>query len=98
MESPDAGETEMENLQYEVKYEVKKRAMKGIQRWNTDEISVEQMLEVLDSKNAITGLNKGIISKDGVLRMYKCTRTTMAYLYAKRIVLEDGITTKPLPR
>jgi hypothetical protein len=55
-----------------------------------------QFLETLHTKKSVSGTNAGLRRVDGKMVMYMQERIGLGYFFAKRQVLEDGITTKAL--
>ena len=52
--------------------------------------------DVLENKKTQSSTNIGFISKDNSVFTYQQERAGFSYFYAKRVVLPDGISTKPL--
>ena len=72
----------------------KKLASKGLQKSNP--VDFETFLGVLTSRQSVGGVNKGFRCRDRGVYTYKQQRKTFSYFYAKRRVLEDGVSTLPL--
>ena len=51
---------------------------------------------VLQTQQPFTGINRGFIRKDRQMVTYKQSRAGITYYYAKKQVLEDGVSTTPL--
>ena len=56
-------------------------------------VTLEDFKTALHDKTAVPKSNKGFIMKGHSMLSYCMERTGLSYLYAKRKVLEDGITT-----
>ena len=56
----------------------------------------QQFMSVLTDKVKVNGTNKGFVFKDGSMFTYSQQRSGLTYMYAKRHVLSDGISTSPL--
>ena len=73
-----------------------KNSCKGIQK-KRNKFTAEQYLQVLETQKNGVGVNKGFRAMpDGAVYTYVQTRHGLSYLYPKRKVLQDGITTIPL--
>ena len=58
------------------------------------EINVrEHFLSVLDTKKPSTSINRGFIMKENQVFTYSMAKDGLTYLYCKRKVLNDGIST-----
>ena len=68
---------------------------KGVRKAN-NEITKETYLNVLFSKKSGSGVNKGFRMHREKMHTYIQKRDAFSYLYPKRKVLPDGITTTPL--
>ena len=68
---------------------------KGLSR-TQNELTKQQFLSVLESKAPISGENRGFCKKDNHILTYTQQRNGLTYLYAKRKVLADGVSTVPL--
>ena len=74
-----------------------KRSCKGIQKSrNQDVLTRATYLAVLKNRRAGSGINKGFIANNGRIYSYTQTRFGLSYLYCKRLVDEDGVSTMPL--
>ena len=74
-----------------------KLSCKGIQkRNNLQNLTKETYLAVLRNRKAGSGVNKGFIARNGCVFSYTQTRHGLSYLYCKRLVLDDGVSTTPL--
>ena len=69
-----------------------KSSCKGISKQHTD-LSRERYLSVLQEQSNQTGVNMGSKLKDNVMYSYCQTKDALTYLYPKRKVLADGVTT-----
>ena len=72
-----------------------KYSSKGLSK-RTNTFTKEHFLGVLDNKLSVSGTNKGFVVKDNNMFTYKQVRTGLTYLYAKRRVLQDGVSTTNL--
>ena len=72
-----------------------KASTKGISK-ALNNITREQFLNVLQTKEPISGRNKGFIRKNNEIFTYTQLRTGLTYFYAKRKVCPDGVTTLPI--
>ena len=72
-----------------------KYSCKGIQHQN-NEITYKRFENVLFNKDKDIVLNKGFRYVNGTMKTYEQVKKGLSYAYHKRIVCEDGITTKPL--
>jgi hypothetical protein len=72
-----------------------KYSCKGIQHQN-NEITYKRFENVLFNKDQDIVLNKGFRYVGGCMKSYEQVKKGLSYAYHKRIVCEDGITTKPL--
>ena len=62
-----------------------------------NDIRPELYREVLTSKNTQAFVNRGIVKpKDKPLYTYEMQRNGLSWFYCKRMILPDGISTKPL--
>ena len=75
--------------------EKNKCSTKGISK-TQNVIDKDQFLQVLQTKQSSGGVNIGFQVKDNAVYTYRQERNALSYLYPKRQVLEDGITTQPL--
>ena len=60
----------------------------------TNNFSRDSYLGVLRSGRSVSGTNKGFVKKDNVMYTYSQLRTGLTYVYAKRRVLDDGVSTE----
>ena len=74
--------------------EGKYRSKRLSRKQNT--LTREQFMSVLKDKTRVSGKNRGFCKKDNKMFTYSQQRNGLTYLYAKRRVLSDGITTEPL--
>lgn len=72
-----------------------KFSSKGVNK-KINNITRERYLKVLETGNAEKVINKGFRMRDNAMMTYEQQKTGFSYLYVKRKVLEDGITTIPL--
>ncbi|XP_071834987.1 uncharacterized protein [Apostichopus japonicus] len=72
-----------------------KVSCKGINR-NTGDLTKENYLRVLDTKSSIQMKNRGFRLYGNKMQTYVQQKTALSYLYIKRKVLKDGISTEPL--
>jgi hypothetical protein len=68
---------------------------KGLSQ-KTNILQKGQFLSVLQNKESISGENKGFLKRDNCIYTYSQIRNALTYFYAKRLVLDDGVTTIPL--
>ena len=68
---------------------------KGLSR-TQNKLVKEQYESVLRSRTPISGENRGFCRRNNTLLTYSQCRSGLSYFYAKRLVLEDGVSTKPL--
>ena len=74
-----------------------KLSCKGIQkRNNLQNLTREVFLAVLRDQKAGCGVNKGFVPRNGGVYSYTQTRKGLSYMYCKRLVLDDGVSTAPL--
>ena len=74
-----------------------KLSCKGIQkRNNIQKLTRDAYLTVLRQQKAGCGVNKGFVARNGCVYSYTQTRKGLSYMYCKRLVLDDGISTAPL--
>ena len=69
---------------------------KGLSR-KQNKLTREQFMSVLKNKDIASGENTGFRIKNGQTFTYQQRKTGLSYVYAKRIVLDDGVNTIPLP-
>jgi hypothetical protein len=69
-----------------------KNSCKGLSK-KTNAFTVEHYRSVLESGEACAGVNRGFQKKNNALYTYQQTRRGLTYFYAKRRVLEDGVST-----
>jgi hypothetical protein len=95
--SPETVETEEESRRRREKREAirQKNSSKGLSK-KTNSLTLEHYRSVLTTKNPHSGINKGFVKKNNKLYTYHQTRNALTYFYAKRKVLEDGVSTRPL--
>ncbi len=68
---------------------------KGLNR-KQNQLTRDQFLSVLKDKSPVSGSNTGFMKKNNHLFTYTQSRNGLTYLYAKRHVLDDGVSTLPL--
>ena len=74
-----------------------KLSSKGIQKKrNLHKLCKEAYLKVLETQCAGFGVNKGFVTVKGKVYTYAQVRRGLSYLYCKRKIAEDGISTVPL--
>ena len=56
----------------------------------------EIYLAVLRDQKAGCGVNNGFVARNGGVYSYTQTRKGLSYMYCKRLVLDDGVSTAPL--
>jgi hypothetical protein len=67
---------------------------KGLSRMQ-NKLTKDQYLSVLHTKKPISGENRGFCKIDNCILTYSLQRTGLLYDYYKRILLSDGVSTKP---
>ena len=72
-----------------------KCSTKGISK-TQNTIDKEQFLQVLKTKQSSGEMNVGFMVKDNAIYTYQQQRNALSYLYPKRRVMADEITTVPL--
>ena len=72
-----------------------KCSTKGISKQH-NQLDKEKFLEVLTTKQSAGGVNIGFQVKDNAVYTYQQQQDALSYLYLKRKVMADGITTAPL--
>ena len=72
-----------------------KFSAKGIQKAGND-INFKKFENILFGDKKDIAINRGFRMVDGVMKTYEQTKKGLSYAYCKRIVLEDGVSTKPL--
>ena len=72
-----------------------KYSSKGLSK-RTNTLTKENFLKVLNEKTLHSGTNTGFVRKDGTTYTYSQTRTGLNYMYAKRSVHADGVSTSPI--
>ena len=74
-----------------------KLSCKGLQKKrNLENLTKQTYLNVLKNQKAGLGINKGFIARNGRVYSYTQIRNSLTYLYCKRLVMDDGVSTKPL--
>ena len=74
-----------------------KLSCKGLQKKrNLENLTKQTYLNVLKNQKAGLGINKGFIARNGRVYSYTQIRNGLSYLYCKRLVMDDGVSTKPL--
>ena len=72
-----------------------KCSSKGVSKKHT-ELNRERYLNVLKDQQTGSGVNVGFRMKDNQMHTYRQERDALSYLYPKRKVQADGVTTRPL--
>ena len=72
-----------------------KFSAKGIQKDGND-ISYKKFYNVLFEGKEDKVINKGMRYINGYMKSYEQSKRGLSYVYHKRIVCPDGVTTKPL--
>lgn len=73
-----------------------KKSHKGLSH-RLNKLTFDDFHAVLKSKQSSGGRNKGFrVRPDGKIWTYEQSKSGLPYLYIKRKVLEDGVSTKPL--
>ena len=72
-----------------------KCSTKGISKKH-NQLDKKQFLDVLMTKQSAGSINVGFQVKNNTVYTYRQERNALSYLYPKRRVMEDGITTVPL--
>ena len=72
-----------------------KFSSKGLSKKHISNV-FEKFQKVLDTGESIASCNKGFLAKDCSVFTYSQMRNGFTYLYAKRSVCSDGVSTKPL--
>ncbi|XP_076815041.1 uncharacterized protein LOC143461131 isoform X2 [Clavelina lepadiformis] len=72
-----------------------KLACKGLSK-KLNHFTKQRYMNVLLSQTSGKGINRGFISRNNQVFTYEQERRALSYLYIKRTVLDDGISTKPL--
>ena len=74
-----------------------KISCKGVQKKrNLERLTRESYLEVLKNQQAGWGINKGFRAQGGHIFSYNQKRLGLSYMYCKRLVHTDGVSTDPL--
>jgi hypothetical protein len=71
-----------------------KMAVKGA-NLHLNKLNLGDFSDVLNTKKAKEGVNRGFIQEKGTIFTYKQDKNILTFMYKKRIVQEDGISTKP---
>ena len=69
-----------------------KISCKGLNKNNND-ITKQQYMDVLTSQSDSGGINRGFRMQQGVMHTYEQVKTAFSYLYPKRKVASDGVST-----
>jgi hypothetical protein len=72
-----------------------KNSSKGLSK-RTNTLTIRHYRSVLLNRKPKSGVNKGFVKKNNKLYTYHQTRNGLTYFYAKRKVLEDGVSTTHL--
>lgn len=70
-----------------------KLSSKGLSK-STNKLNRESYLTVLQTQKDVTGTNRGFVKKDQHMYTYEQLKTGLTYFYGKRIVCNDGVSTK----
>jgi hypothetical protein len=70
-----------------------KYSSKGLSK-RTNNFGKQTFLDVIRQGQSVSGVNKGFVLKDNVMCTYSQVRTGLTYMYAKRRVLPDGVSTE----
>ena len=71
--------------------ELDKHSSKGVSK--TIKLTRDHFLSVLNTKKTIKCINRGFIFKNREMLTYAMNKDGLSYLYCKRKVLDDGIST-----
>ncbi len=74
-----------------------KYASKGLNK-SVNQLTREDFLRVLKTKHSASGTNRGFKSLNNRVVTYEQERASLSYLYIKRPVADDGISTGPFLR
>ena len=85
----------LEQREKDIAEEKIKFSCKGIQK-NGNNVNYQKFKDVLFNGVKDTVLNKGFRYVEGTMKSYEQQKKGLSYCYHKRIVCEDGISTKPL--
>lgn len=69
-----------------------KYSSKGLSK-RTNKLTRQHFLDVLRTGNSKQGVNKGFLRKDNTTFTYDQIKTGLTYFYAKRRVMDDGVST-----
>ncbi len=72
-----------------------KYSTKGLSKRH-NEIDKDAFLEVLTNRRSGSGKNRGFRVNHSSVLTYVQERAALTYFYAKRVVLEDGVSTGPV--
>ena len=73
-----------------------KLSCKGLNKRQSRPLTAQRFLDVLSSKTTGSGVNRGFRLVNGKMVTYTQQKNALSYLYIKRKVGEDGISTSPL--
>ncbi len=73
-----------------------KCSSKGLNK--AQDLTREHFLSVIRTKDPVSGLNRGFIFKNNKVFTYEMRRSGLSYIYAKRRVLDDGVSTTYLSK
>ena len=73
-----------------------KFSCKGLNKRQRRPITAQRYLDVLSSKTSGSGVNRGFRLLNGTMVTYSQEKNALPYLYIKRKVDEDGVSTSPL--
>ena len=72
-----------------------KYSSKGLSK-SLNKMTKNAYLNVLKTREPVSGTNRGFISKNQKMHTYSQLKTGLTYFYAKRRVCDDGVSTKPI--
>ena len=84
-----------EDVRHGLGYGGVKTATKGLNK-TQNRMTKEKFLQVLTSKTAGSGTNRGFRVMKNCIYTYTQQRSALSYMYGKRLVMDDGVSTKPL--
>lgn len=68
---------------------------KGLSR-KQNKLTKDQFFSVLNTRKPVSGTNHGFLKKDRNILTYSQERNGLTYVYTKRLVMDDGVSTLPL--
>ena len=72
-----------------------KLSTKGLSK-NTNDFTIEDFIRVLETRVTGSGINHGLRPMNNEILQYIQERSGLNYLYVKRDVLDDGVSTRAL--